>query len=251
MTGRNTAERFSRVILAIGPEKFEKLQKARVVVVGLGAVGGFAAEALVRTGIGAIRLIDIDTIQVSNINRQILALDTTLGRRKVDVAAERFHRINPDLKIEVFHEFMHADTAEKLLENNPDFIVDATDSVNPKVALLVFCRQHGLPVISVMGAAYKTRFDLVRITDISRTEVDPLSRIIRRRLRRRGVQSGIPVVYSPEPGPPFKPLEEMTEREQDTATHQGRPRVILGSTCPFPAIFGMLAAQYVIRKITS
>jgi tRNA threonylcarbamoyladenosine dehydratase len=244
-----TDPRFDRVVLALGKTHFRHLQGARICIIGLGAVGGFAAEGLARSGIGFLKLIDIDVVQVTNINRQICALDSTIGIPKVNATADRLTHINPSLKMELHREFFHSDTASKLLDNSLDFLIDAIDAVGPKIELLAYCHTHNIPVISCMGAALKTDLSLIQIVDISKTRTCPLSRVIRRGLHRRKIYSGIDVIYSPEQGPPVMQPEAVTDPVRGTDTHRGRPRRILGSLCTVPAVFGMMAAHHVIQSM--
>jgi tRNA threonylcarbamoyladenosine dehydratase len=241
--------RFSRVILAIGQENFMKLQNATVAIIGIGAVGGFATEALARSGIGHLRIADIDIVQKTNINRQLLALESTMGKPKVDVAAERILQINPSIDITPIRQFVHTDTLPDILSGGIDYVVDAIDAILPKVELLAYCFRNGIPVISSMGAAFKTRYEGIRIADISESSICPLARTIRRRLRRRGISSGVTVIYSDEAGPPFIEPEEAASPETGTLTHRGRPRRILGSLCPLAGVFGLLAAHHVIWSL--
>ncbi|MBN1551262.1 tRNA threonylcarbamoyladenosine dehydratase [bacterium] len=240
------SNRFARVKLALGNDNFLRLKNLRIAIIGMGAVGGFAAEGLVRSGIGFLRLIDIDVLQISNMNRQITALDSNLGQSKVEVARQRFLQINPELLIDIRQEFFHKETADTLLDGRLDFVIDATDAAGPKIELLSCCHAKSIRVIASMGAAFKRHPELIRITDIGETSICPLARVVRRGLSRRGIHNGIPVVYSPEPGPPFMNPNEIPDPLLDTITHRGRPRRILGSLCTIPAIFGMLAAHYVI-----
>lgn len=241
--------RFARVLLAIGPAAFERLQMARVAVVGLGGVGGFAMEALARSGIGTLRIIDVDTVQRSNINRQIIALESTLGSPKVDAAATRLRDINPSIQVEAHQEFFHSDTADRLLNARLDFVIDAIDAVLPKTELICYCYNNRIPIISVMGAAFKQDYSRVKITDISKTTICPLARVIRRRLGRRNIRSGITVVYSDESGVVTQDPADITNPDLGTLTSQGRPRRILGSFGPMIGVFGLLAAHHVIQSI--
>ncbi len=241
--------RFARVELAIGSKKMQKLIASHITVIGVGAVGGFAAEALARSGIGRLTLIDIDCFQRHNINRQIFATEKTIGLPKVEAAKKRLLEINPNLCVDALIEFAHADTVSRLISPETNCVVDATDSVGPKVQLLAFCLREGIPVISSMGAAFKYRFDLITIADISQTLVCPLARAVRKGLRKQGVREGLPVVYSPEPGPPWLDPGEVTDRDLGTGTHRGRPRRILGSLCPLAGVFGMLIAHYIIHRL--
>lgn len=246
---RPTSIRFTRTILAIGELAFEKLQAAHVTIIGLGAVGGFAAEGLARSGIGHLTLIDIDTIQRTNINRQIVALESTLDRPKVDVAAERLRDINPDIDVKPVQRFFNSDTADELLTPRPDFVIDAIDAVGPKVNLIEYCVMHEIPIVSSMGAALKTRIDNVRITDISRSEVCSLAKKVRKGLHKRGIRSGVTVVFSSEKSPAILDPEDVDNPEILSGTHAGRPRRILGSLCPITAVFGMFAAHHVLMQI--
>jgi tRNA threonylcarbamoyladenosine dehydratase len=242
-------KRFTRLELTLGETAVTRLNNARVTIVGIGGVGGIAAETLVRSGLGHLRIIDTDTIHSTDINRQLFALDSTMGRSKVDVAKERFLDINPSLNITALHEFFHAETARRLLLPEPDFVIDAIDAVLPKVELLAFCRLHSIPVISVMGAALKTDYRNIFIADLHATTVCPLARIIRRRLGRRGIRNGITCVYSTESRENSAP-PGTTQQEFSSSVSRGRPRQVLGSYGPMTNIFGILAADFVIKAIT-
>jgi len=244
-------KRFSRLELALGKENIQRLNNARVTVVGIGGVGGIASETLVRSAIGNLTIVDNDSFQRTDINRQTFALESTMNQMKVDVAARRLMDINPALKLSKHQLFFHTDTLAEILTPAPDFIIDAIDAVLPKVELLAWCFQHSIPVISVMGAAVKNDYSLIKISDISKTEVCPLARIIRKRLRKRRISTGIPCLYSAEPGPPFIQPENITDDEIRSKHTRGRIRPVIGSYGPMVNIFGILAADYVIRSLTS
>lgn len=240
--------RFARLELTLGEKAVNRLNNASVTVVGIGGVGGIAAETLVRSGLGHIGIIDTDTIHHTDINRQLFALESTIGRSKVDVAKERLLDINPFLNISARQAFFHAETARELLLPNPDFVIDAIDAVLPKVELLTFCHHHSIPVISVMGAALKTSYRNIFVADLHATTVCPLARIIRRRLGRRGIRMGITCVYSTETNV-NSPVPGNAQQEFSSSVSRGRPRQVLGSYGPMTNIFGILAADHVIKAI--
>jgi tRNA A37 threonylcarbamoyladenosine dehydratase len=226
----------------------EKIKKAKVAVFGLGAVGSFAVEALARTGVGRLHLIDFDRVDASNINRQLLALTSTIGREKAVLARERAGDINPDCKISVKSAFVNAESLEDLLEDDTDVVVDAIDGLNSKINLLVGARRMNLSVVSSMGAGGKTDISLIRTGDISETEVCPLARLVRRRLHRRGVYEGIRAVYSIEP--PLNKQPFHAEDAGDALPGHGRSRPPIGTVVWVPGVFGLTVAQEVIRLIT-
>lgn len=240
----------SRVELLLGLPALEDLQKAHVTVAGIGAVGSFAVEALARSGIGHLCLIDFDTIHVTNLNRQLFATTGNIGQSKIDVAAAHVRSIAPACRVEPVTLFITQNTVEKAVEHRPDVLIDAIDSVNPKTMLLQAAVQSGIPVISTMGAA--TRLDplSVRMDDISRTQHCPLARFIRKRLRRRGIYTGIHCVYSIEPKRTRTARGSIVSQEDPSwSGERGRPRTPLGSLCPVPGIFGLTAASEAIRML--
>ncbi len=229
---------FARTTLLLGPEATERIARSAAVVVGLGAVGSFAVEALARAGVGRLRLVDVDIVQESNLNRQILALRSTLGLPKVEVASARVADIHPACRVETLRVFAHADTAARLLEGPPDVLVDCTDAVGPKVALLLAAVRAGVPVVSAMGAALRRDPGLVRIADLSETRICPLAHAVRKRLHQEGVRSGVRCVFSLER--PARAVVPGTAEEQGLV--RGRTRTTLGSLCTIPGIFGLAAA---------
>jgi len=242
--------RFARLALALGDAAVTHLKNSRVAVIGIGGVGCAAAEILARSAVGHLVLVDVDTYQQTDINRQLFAVESTLGRPKVDAAAERLRDINPAIRIDTHHAFFHADTADSLLIPAPDFVIDAIDAVLPKVELIAYCITHDIPVISVMGAAVRRDYSQIHVADLKKTHGCPLARVIRRRLKRRGITRGVPCVFSSEPGPPLIPPEDITDDALRTGHTRGRKRPVLGSYGPFITIFGILAADYVIRKLS-
>ena len=198
-----TAHRFSRLELLVGRDGLTRLERASVAVFGLGGVGSYAAEALVRGGVGRLTLIDFDTIDITNLNRQLHALDGTVGRAKAQVMAERCRSINPAARIEALQAFYAADNSAELLGRGYDFVLDCIDHISAKLHLIETCLAQGLPVIASMGAANKLDPTQVHVADLAHTRTCRLARIIRRELRRRGIHGGLKVVYSTEE---FRPL---------------------------------------------
>jgi tRNA A37 threonylcarbamoyladenosine dehydratase len=246
------------------------LQQSFITIVGIGAVGGHVAEALARSGINRLRLIDFDTIQPSNINRQIMALDTTLGRPKVEVAKERIATINPHCQVEALQLFAGDDTLEQILTPAPDILIDAIDSMNPKVQLLTAAHSRHIPTISSMGAALRSDPTQIRIADLMDTKNCPLARRLRQRLRRTGVERGISCVFSteavsyhyqePEEQPqgmnrPVSLAPGMDEERRPSGMgtpfgEQGRQRRSLGSLPTLTGIFGLIIANAVILRLS-
>jgi tRNA A37 threonylcarbamoyladenosine dehydratase len=245
MTG--SREMFARNIMLYGEDGFARLQASRVAVVGLGGVGGYAAETLVRAGLGAIRIIDCDIVKPTDVNRQIGALAVNLNEPKTRAMESRLLSINPALSVDARHAFFHRDTAADLIATDLDFVVDAIDSLNPKGELIRWCKECGIPLVSAMGAACRTDPFLVRIGPLDGTHNCPLARALRRHLRGKGVSTDVTVVYSTEQ-PSESPLAEPT-LETDGTYLRGRARRSLPSLPTIPAIFGILAAHHVISSL--
>ncbi len=230
-----------RTELLLGKAAAEKLQQASVLVVGLGGVGGIAAEMIVRAGIGKITVADGDIFERSNRNRQIGALLSTSGRSKAEVMAERLLDINPDLKLRSVHAFLRDDSMSELLDSEKyDCVLDAIDSLSPKVQLLLHCIRKNIPVVSCMGSGSRLNPELVRCTDISKTEHCPLARAVRQRLRKNGVKNGVDVIFSEEL--PVAGSVIGCNRTEDGKT-------VLGTISYMPAVFGCHCAAAVIRKL--
>ena len=242
-------ERFTRIRLFLGEERFQKLQASSVTVVGLGAVGGHVVEGLARAGIGRLRLVDFDTVQPSNINRQILALETTIGRPKVEVARERVLDINSSCDVEALQIFAGEETMEDILIPAPDLLIDAIDSLNPKVQLLTAAHYRRIPILSSMGAALRTDPSKIQFGDLFTTRKCPLARRLRKRLRHNGIEQGIECIYSTEEVDfDYQP----PERESDPAnsfSDRGRARRILGSLPTLTGIFGLCLANRAILQL--
>jgi len=244
------ATRFARTELLLGPGGLARLRDSRVLVAGLGAVGSYAAEGLARAGVGHLRLADFDVVQPSNINRQLYALESTVGRPKVDVAAERLRDINPACEIDARRVFIDGDTAPVLVAADVDVVIDAIDSLNPKVALLHAAHGAGVWTVSCMGAATRTDPFSIRAGDIASTERCPLARLVRKRLRRHGVASGILCVYSVEPPRNAVPADAATDPAPPGFEHRrGRRRRPLGSLSTLTGMFGLIAATQAILHL--
>lgn len=223
-----------------------RLEHSRVLVFGVGGVGSFAAEALARAAIGHLTLVDHDTVRASNINRQLHALTSTVGRPKVDVMAERIRDIHPACDLVVRQERVLPATAGAWLAGPWDYIVDAIDDGNTKLAILAECVRRGLPVVSSMGAANKLFPGDVRTVDISQSRQCPLARRMRKQLRRLGIESGVTVVYSEEL--PIRLLGAGGDFQGDTPEAQGEKRP-QGTVSYMPALFGLHCASVVIRHL--
>lgn len=231
------SERFSRTARLLGDAAIEKLQNTHVLLFGVGGVGGYVLEALVRAGVGEITVVDADTVSESNINRQILATTDTVGQEKTAVAAARARAINPDVRVHEICRFVEEDTAAALIADvSPDYIVDAIDTVSAKVGIIRAASKSGIPIISSMGTGNKLDPTKLTVTDIAKTSICPLARAMRTRLRREGILH-LDVLFSSEV--PLVPLES----EQEHGRH-------LPASTPFvPAAGGLAIASHVVRKI--
>lgn len=230
-----------RTKLLWGAERVEGLGRAHVLVVGLGGVGGYAAEMLARAGIGRMTIVDADIVQPSNINRQLAALHSTIGRPKASVLAERLRDINPKIELEVVEEFLKDENMVTLLDRHRyDFVIDAIDSLSPKVYLIALSKQRGLPIVSSMGAGAKSDPSAVQVADINRSYNCSLARALRKRLRKLDIKNGIPVVFSSELPDEEAVVEISGERcKRSTA----------GTAAYMPAIFGCHLSAYVLKHI--
>ena len=243
---------FSRTQLLFGVEAMERLAGSRVAVFGVGGVGGYTVEALARSGVGAIDLIDDDKVCLTNINRQIIALKSTIGKYKVDVAAERIHDINPDCKVTVYKTFFMPETADQFDFSQYDYVVDAIDTVTGKIEIIMQAKAAGVPVISSMGADNKLDPTAFEVADIYKTSVCPLAKVMRRELKKRGVRK-LKVVYSKEQ--PIRPFEDMSiSCRQHCVCPPGTRkctvrRDIPGSTAFVPSVMGLIIAGEVIKDI--
>ena len=227
---------FSRTALLIGEEGVEKLKNSRVAVFGVGGVGGYVVEALARSGVGALELIDKDVVSVSNINRQIIALHSTVGRLKTEVMSERVKDINPACQVSVRNLFYLPETATEFDFSSYDYVVDAIDTVSGKIALIEQANKANVPVISSMGAGNKLDATAFEVSDITKTSVCPLARVMRRELKKRGIEH-LKVVYSKEEPRPSPLMDE----------ESGKP--IPGSIAFVPSVVGLIIAGEVIKDL--
>lgn len=230
--------RFSRTELLLGGDAMERLRNARVAVFGVGGVGGYVVEALARSGIGMLDLIDSDTVSESNINRQIIALGSTVGQYKVDAAKARIADINPDCKVTAHRIFFMPETADQLDFSQYDYVVDAIDTVTGKIEIIMRAKSAGVPVISSMGAGNKLDPTAFVVTDIYKTSVCPLARVMRREMKKRGVDS-LKVVYSTE--------QAIVPRYTGETQPSGKP--VPGSNAFVPSVAGLIIAGEVIKEL--
>lgn len=241
--------------MLVGQEGFASLAKASVTIFGIGGVGSYAAEALARAGVGQLTLVDFDDICVTNTNRQIHALTSTIGMTKVEAMAERCRQINPDVKVEPIKEFYQAGQEDILLKPPVDYVLDCIDHITAKIHLVQTCVERQIPIISSMGAANKLDPGAIRVNDIAKTEKCRLARVMRKELRKRGIAKGVKVVYSMEE---FRELSEMNSACAETCVCPNKEeqqwscedrRTILGSSSYIPPIFGLTMAGEVIRSL--
>ncbi len=244
---------FSRTQLLIGKDGIDKLKNSRVAVFGIGGVGGYTVEALVRSGIGAIDLIDDDKVCLTNINRQIYATHKTLGKYKVDVAEERIYEINPDVKVVKHKSFYMPETSHNFNFSEYDYIVDAIDTVKGKIELVMNAKAADTPIICSMGAGNKMNPAAFEVADIYKTSVCPLARVMRYELKKRGVRS-LKVVYSKEK--PLTPIDDTEISDHtnpisptDTARKCIQRRQVPGSNAFVPSVAGLIIAGEVIKDL--
>ncbi|MCL2304701.1 MAG: tRNA threonylcarbamoyladenosine dehydratase [Planctomycetaceae bacterium] len=242
---------FQRTGQLLGQEALSQIRRSFVVVVGLGAVGGQAAEALARAGVGRLRLVDHDTVRESNLNRQIFATWDMLGQKKTEVAEKRIHSISPGCHVETLDTFVHRDTLDQVLADKPDVVIDAIDSLNPKVELIAELIHREQSAISSMGAALRLDPAKIRVGDLAEITHCPLAAFIRKRLRHRQVEPHIPCVYSCEEtrllhrDAVFPPDETEIHLQE-----KGRRRSSLGSLPTITGIFGLTAAHWVLMRLS-
>lgn len=244
--------RFSRLKLLVGEEAIEKLSCAKVCVFGVGGVGGYVVEALARSGVGNIVIVDDDKVALTNINRQIIATDETIGLDKVEVARKRILSINPDCNVEAIKCFYLPENKDQFDFSKYSYVVDCVDTVSAKLSIIVEAKANNIPVISAMGAGNKLNPQDLMVSDIFKTEVDPLARVMRQELKKRGIKK-LKVVYSKE-----KPLEPIMDDETKAElaaegavdTRTGKPkRSIPGSTAFVPPVMGLIMASEIIKDL--
>ncbi|MCF6776217.1 tRNA threonylcarbamoyladenosine dehydratase [Thiotrichales bacterium 19X7-9] len=232
---------FERTSILINDDGIEKLNKSRILLAGVGGVGSFAAEALARAGVGYIKLIDADVVSASNLNRQLVALESTIDQKKVDIMAERIKDINPNCQVDVVADFIRKDNMDEIFSEPFDYVLDAIDSLTCKVAYVRTAHEKGYRVISSMGAGGKIDPTRVQIKDVYKTSVCKLARLMRIRLKRQGVKKGIKAVFSDEV--PISPLPP------EPVAGEGRARAVNGTISYMPALFGLTMAGEVIKDL--
>ena len=238
---------FSRNELAIGKEGLDKLKNTTVAILGVGGVGSFAAEACARSGVGRIILVDKDNVDITNVNRQLVAYLSTVGKSKSGVMKERIADINPECEVIDMHMFYTEETYERFFELGIDYVIDASDTVIYKIHLMKECLKRNIPIISSMGAANKMDPTRFKIADISKTHTDPLAKVIRTKLRKEGIKKGVTVVFSDESQIVIRP---------DVAEYVGKPDAEIrkakmppSSNAFVPSVAGLIAASWVINQI--
>ena len=230
---------FSRFELLVGQENIEKLNQSKVLVFGVGGVGGFVVEARVRSGIGSMTIVDNDTVSLTNLNRQIIATQDTIGKEKVEVMKERILSINPNCHVETLKMFYLPETADSINLKDYDYVVDAIDTITAKIELAVRCEKEKVPLISSMGTGNKLNPSMLEVSDIYKTSVCPLAKVMRRELKQRRVKH-LKVVYSKELPIKPKPSKEITNK-----------RTVPGSTAFVPSSAGLLIASEVVKDLLS
>lgn len=233
-----------RTRILIGDEGLLKLKAARVAVMGLGGVGSAAAEELCRAGVGRLAIADFDVVKESNLNRQLIALRSTVGKPKTEVAAERLRDVNPEIDIEIIGEFVGPENLDALDLARFDYVLDCIDSLNPKVSLIRAAVEKGVPIIVSTGAGGRIDPTGVAVGDLFLTKNCPLSKHLRKRLRHQGVKGPIPAVHIPSP-----PMARRDDMPGECETERGRPRRPIGSISFVPAVFGCVMAAYVVMSI--
>ncbi len=235
------ADRFSRTALLLGDDAINKLKTKHVAVFGLGGVGGYVTEALARAGVGKITVTDNDVVSESNINRQIIALTSTVGKKKTELWKERIKDINPEAEVETLDMFVGRENADEIDFSAFDLVVDAVDTVTAKLVIIEKAKKAGCKVISAMGTGNKTRPELFRISDVSKTSVCPLARVMRKELKARGI-TGVKVLYSTEDA--VKPAENADVRAENV-----KRRALVGSLPYVPSVAGLLIAAEAVREL--
>ncbi len=233
-------EWLERTTLLLGDEKLKKLQNTNVLVVGLGGVGAYAAEMVARSGVGRMTIADADTVSPTNINRQLIALHSTIGKQKAELMADRLRDINPEIELTVVNRFIKDNETDALLDSDKfDYVVDAIDTLSPKLALIKGCLDRNIPLVSSMGAGAKTDPTKLEICDIAKTHHCPLAHMLRKRLHKIGIRSGFKAVFSPEP---VREGAMILCEEQNKKSNTGTISYI-------PALFGIGCASVVIRGL--
>lgn len=240
------ADQYSRTRLLLGRDGMDKLKNARVILFGLGGVGGYTAEALARAGVGHLDIVDDDTVSLTNLNRQILATHRTIGQHKVDIAEKRIHDIDPTIEVRCYKTFYLPETADQFDFSQYDYVVDAIDTVTGKLSLIARAKEAGVPVISCMGTGNKLDATGFRVADISKTSGCALARIMRKECAKRGIK-GVKVVYSEElPLTPCEDPDDPMEPQREGSSRRSTP----GSTPFVPGVAGLIMAGEVIKDLS-
>ncbi|PKG24440.1 tRNA threonylcarbamoyladenosine dehydratase [Niallia nealsonii] len=238
---------FSRNELAIGKEGLNTLKNSTVAVLGIGGVGSFAAEALARSGVGKLILIDKDDVDITNVNRQVIALLSTVGRPKVEIMAERIADINPECEVIALKMFYTEETYEEIFDYGLDYVVDASDTISYKIHLMKECLTRNIPIISSMGAANKMDPTRFQIADISKTHTDPIAKVIRTRLRKEGIRKGITVVFSDES--PIVIREDVVKVVGKEDAPIRKAKMPPSSNAFVPSVAGLIMASHVVKEL--
>lgn len=237
---------FSRNELAFGTEGLNQLKNKRVLVLGIGGVGSFAAEALARSGIGGIILVDKDVVDITNVNRQLIALLSTVGRPKVEVMKERIADINPECEVTALQMFYTEESYEDIFRHPIDFVIDASDTIVYKIHIIKECIKRDIPIISSMGAANKMDPTRFQITDISKTHTDPIAKVVRGKLRKEGISKGVPVVFSDET--PIVIREDVRQYVGKDDSDIRKAQMPPSSNAFVPSVAGLIMASYVVGQ---
>ncbi|KMY54859.1 hypothetical protein AC623_13710 [Bacillus sp. FJAT-27231] len=238
---------FSRNELAFGQEGLDILKNSTVAILGIGGVGSFSVEALARSGVGRLVLVDKDTIDITNVNRQLPALLSTVGQPKAEVMKQRIADINPECEVITLNMFYTEETYEDFFQYDLDFVVDASDTISYKIHLMKECLKRNIPIISSMGAANKMDPTRFQITDISKTHTDPIAKVIRTRLRKEGIRKGIPVVFSDES--PIVIREDVRKVVGNDQAEIRKAKMPPSSNAFVPSVCGLIMASYVVREL--
>ena len=237
--------KFSRTEMLLGKEAMEKLKRSKVAVFGIGGVGSYVVEALVRSGVGEFILVDKDIVSDTNINRQIIATTKTIGMDKVEVAKERIFEINPDAKVTVYKEFYSIENSKEILDKSIDYVIDAIDTITAKLTLIEETKKLNIPIISCMGTGNKLDSTKFEIADISKTSICPLAKVMRKELSKRNIKD-VKVLYSKE-----IPKESKTEIEENKGRTKNRVIPAIGSVAFVPSVAGLMIAGDVIKYLTN
>lgn len=239
----NVLNQFSRTELLIGKEGVDKLKNSKIAVFGIGGVGSFVVEGLVRVGVSNLILIDNDTVDLTNLNRQLIATRKTIGKYKVDVMKERILEINPDAKVETYKEFFMPDSKAEIIKDNLNYVVDCVDTVTAKIEIIKQCKELEVPIISSMGTGNKLNPSKLTITDIYKTNICPLAKVMRKELRKRNIDK-LKVIYSEEePIIPDERIEEICKKEGT------KKKQVPGSVSFVPSVAGLMIAGEIVRDI--